>query len=202
MDVLRKEMRRLANRLPNLNVIFAGTTLFIPGCGTGKPYPDITPVYPPDGKPGYPGGGKPGYPGGPGGYGGNGCEQYVVKPGETLSHIAMYTGDSVMAIAQRNKLINPNLVYAGQVLIVCHGGIGHPPIGYPPIGKPPIGQPSDPGYPPTKPGYGCRDVHIVKPYETLYHIALMYGSNVYAIAARNNIANPNLVFAGQPICIP
>ena len=47
-----------------------------------------------------------------------------------------------------------------------------------------------------------RYVHIVQPGETLYRIAIRYGSSVQAIAAANGIVNVNLIYAGQQLVIP
>lgn len=170
-----------ANGIANPNFIYAGQKLVVPGCGgTGRP--------PVPGKPSDPGPGK-----NPGGS----CSTHVVKPGETLFGIAYMYGDSVAAISQRNGIANPNLVWAGQGLTVCGGG-------YTPPGPPP-GSGSGWGKPmPGKPGMGgaCRYTHIVKPGETLFSIAWRYGSSVYAVQSASGLANPNLIYAGQALCIP
>jgi LysM repeat protein len=43
--------------------------------------------------------------------------------------------------------------------------------------------------------------HIVQPGENLYRIALKYGTTIQAIAAANNIINPNWVYAGQRLIV-
>ncbi len=43
--------------------------------------------------------------------------------------------------------------------------------------------------------------HIVQPGENLYRIALKYGTTIQAIAAANNIINPNWVYAGQKLIV-
>jgi LysM repeat protein len=48
-------------------------------------------------------------------------------------------------------------------------------------------------------GYGT---HIVKPGETLYGIAAMYGVSVESIAAANKVVNPNYIYAGQTLIVP
>ncbi len=167
-----------ANGISNPNFIYSGQQLRIPGCGgTGQP---DTP-------------GKPTDPGKPN----QGCSTHVVKPGETLFGIAYAYGDSVAGLAQRNGIANPNLVWAGQRLTACRGGSG----GYVP------GKPADPGWGkplPGKPGMGgaCRYTHVVKPGETLFSIAYRYGVSVYAVQAASGLANPNLIYSGQALCIP
>jgi LysM repeat protein len=161
-----------ANKLANPNVIYAGQKLLIPGCQSGGgpyPYPTVPPGH---------------YPPPPTGD----CFTHIVKPGETLYGIAFGTGDSVAGIASRNKLVNPNLIYAGQRLTVCPKG------GYYP--DPGTGSP----YP--YPGGKCRVTHVVKPGETAFRLALLYKTSVSAIAAANGLSNPNLIYAGQVLCIP
>ncbi len=43
---------------------------------------------------------------------------YTVQPGDTLSAIARRFNSSVAAIAQANNIVNPNLIYVGQQLII------------------------------------------------------------------------------------
>ncbi len=54
-----------------------------------------------------------------------------------------------------------------------------------------------PGTPPPAPR-----THIVQPGDTLYRLALQYGTTVYAIAQANNIANINLIYVGQKLVVP
>ena len=45
-------------------------------------------------------------------------------------------------------------------------------------------------------------IYTVQAGDTLYSIALLYGSTVQAIADANNILNPNLIYPGSIILIP
>lgn len=109
-----------------------------------------------------------------------GCGTYhLVRPGETLSQIARYYGVSVQAIAQVNRIVNPNLIYAGSTLFI-------------PVGCPP---------PPPGPGH-CRAYYTVHWGDTLNQIAYHFGVNPWAIAHANHIYNLNLIYAGQTLCIP
>jgi LysM repeat protein len=47
-----------------------------------------------------------------------------------------------------------------------------------------------------------QTTYTVKPGDTLYSISRSYGVSVQAIAAANNIVNPNLIYAGQTLTIP
>ena len=51
-------------------------------------------------------------------------------------------------------------------------------------------------------GWGCSTYYTVQPGDTLSGIARWYGVSVHALAQANHISNPNLIFAGQTLCIP
>jgi LysM repeat protein len=50
--------------------------------------------------------------------------------------------------------------------------------------------------------YTCVAYHTVKFGETLNSISRLYGVSAQALMAANNIYNPNLIYAGQTLCIP
>ena len=109
---------------------------------------------------------------------------HVVRWGETLSSIALRYCTSTWAIARWNGIVNPNLIYAGQVLVIYPGCYA-------------------PCYcPPCCPTPGCPGVHYVRYGETLIGIARMYGISVWDIARLNGIYNLNLIYAGQRLLIP
>jgi LysM repeat protein len=110
---------------------------------------------------------------------------YVVQPGDTLSQIARSFNTSVAAIAVANNISNPNLIYAGQVLVIPTAG-----------GQPP--QPPTPTPPPT----GGTSTYVVQPGDTLSRIAVRFGTTVQELAVLNNLSNPNLIYAGQTLKIP
>jgi LysM repeat protein len=113
---------------------------------------------------------------------------YVVRPGDTLFRIALQHNTTVQAIAEANRIVNPNLIYVGQVLTIPGGGTGAPPA-------PPAPPPAPP--PPT----GTTS-YTVQPGDTLYRIALRFGTTAQAIAQLNNITNINLIYVGQVLRIP
>jgi LysM repeat protein len=100
---------------------------------------------------------------------------HVVQPGENLFRISLKYGTTVEAIAARNGIINPGLVYVGQELVIPQGG--------------------------GSPGTGGR-YHVVQPGETLWSIAMKYGTTPWKIAAANGIANINWIYAGRTLRIP
>jgi LysM repeat protein len=97
----------------------------------------------------------------------------------------MRYGTTVEDILAANGITNPSLIYVGQVLTIPTGGAPS--------------QPSQPVKP--APGTGDR-VHVVKPGENLFRIALRYNLDYYYLARYNNISNPSLVYVGQRILIP
>jgi LysM repeat protein len=139
-----------ANGLGNPDVIFAGQTLAIPGCG-GMPYPS-GPVYS-DYPMGHPHQGCGGY--------------YTVKPGDSLSEIAMYHGTTANDIAAANNLKYPYIIYSGQSLFIPCGGSGYYPVDHH-YGHPKKGhhQPPPPPKQETLHPAACpREVQIVQPKE-------------------------------------
>jgi LysM repeat protein len=50
--------------------------------------------------------------------------------------------------------------------------------------------------------YTCVAYHTVKFGDTLNSISRLYGVSVQALMVANNIYNPNLIYAGQTLCIP
>jgi LysM repeat protein len=98
---------------------------------------------------------------------------YIVVRGDTLSGIAAYYKTTVDAIVQANGIADPNVLYAGQRLVI-------------------------PGA--TQPG---KTLFYVAQYgDTLYKLARRYGTTVEAIASANNIADPNVLRVGQRLVIP
>lgn len=139
--------------------------------------------------------GMPGMPGMPA------PTYHLVRPGETLFSIGRLYGVSPWQIARTNWIPNPNLIFVGQVLYIIPGP-GPMPPGPGPF--PPGPGPFPPGPSPIGPwpGGGCTTVHAVRFGETLFSIGRLYGVNPWAIARANRLFNPNIIFAGQVLCIP
>ena len=51
-------------------------------------------------------------------------------------------------------------------------------------------------------GSNCVKYHLVQPGENLFRIGLQYGLTVEAVMQANGLYNPNVVYAGQSLCIP
>lgn len=80
------------NNIANPNLIYPGQVLRLPGCIVQPP-----PTQPPA------------------------TNTYVVVRGDTLSSIARHFGTTVNILAALNGISNPDLIYAGQVLILPAG---------------------------------------------------------------------------------
>ena len=102
---------------------------------------------------------------------------YVVQPGDTLYRIALNHGLTTQQLAQANGILNPSMIYAGQVLTIPDGS--------------------------SSPEAEVTSIsHLVEPGETLFRIAVKYGLSIQSVAQANNITNYDLVFAGQYLTIP
>ena len=102
---------------------------------------------------------------------------YVVQLDDTLSALANRYETTVQALVQANGIENPDLIHPGQRLVI-------------------------PSASPTPEPTTQEQVHVVQRGETLYRIAQFYGTTVQALAAANNLANPNLIHWGQKLIIP
>jgi len=125
-----------ANNIPNPNLIYVGQVLEIPGVGPTQtppiipPGPTTTPQPPPPTVAPTP------LPP---------TQTYVVQPGDTLTAIAARFGTTVQALVVANNIVNPNLIFVGQVLVIPGTGPVQP--------TPPI-QPTAPGVTPAPPPSG------------------------------------------------
>lgn len=99
---------------------------------------------------------------------------YTVQYGDTLAKIGQQFAVSPEAIIEVNGIINPNLIYAGQILNI----------------------------PTTSPETQESITHVVQWGETLSLIALRYGVQWLSIAEANGILPPYVVYAGQTLVIP
>src|SRR4051812_5403854 len=149
-----------ANNIANPNVIYAGRTLQIPDGFDATPAPPVNLS------------------------GSGGTQTYTVRSGDTLSGIAARYGTSVAALASRNGISNPNMIYVGQRLVV--GG----------------SAPSPGATTPTAPPASGSSTYSVRPGDTLSGIASRYGTTVSTLASLNGISNPNLIYVGQTLRLP
>ncbi len=129
------------------------------------------------------------------------AQTHTVGRGENLVSIARAYGLSPDELARQNDITNPNLIYAGQQLIIISGN------------APATAPESAPASVPTAvvlapapidaaPAATQGVQHLVQPGEYLASIATRYGVSWTAIAQANNIYDPDTVFAGQTLFIP
>lgn len=105
---------------------------------------------------------------------------YTVRKGDTLSHIALWYHTTVSELVNLNGIKNPNLIYPGQRILISNSS-----------GQDLCGQNS------------CGKILYKIHYgDTLSEIAQTFRCTVNEIAKLNNIANPNLIYAGSVIRIP
>lgn len=105
--------------------------------------------------------------------------RYVVQYGDTLSGIAARFGTTTRELARLNNVVNPNLIFAGQVLRIptADGDMNEG-----------VQQP-------------VRETYIVLPGDTLYWVAVRFGVTMNDLIRLNGIANPNRIFVGQRLVI-
>jgi LysM repeat protein len=121
---------------------------------------------------------------------------YTVQRGETLASIAQVYGITWGEIAAANGIANANQIYAGQQLIIP--GASAPGTA---AVAPPVAVASAETAPAPAASTGQR-THVVQAGEHLASIASAYGVSWPAIAAMNNISDPNQIYAGQTLVIP
>jgi LysM repeat protein len=164
-----------ANNISNTWQIFAGQRLIIPQRGqpavqptaapeqaTAAPQPTAQPAPEVD------------------------AQYHVIRWGESLSAIATRYGLTMRQLMDLNNINNPNLIYAGQRLVVSAGTA--------------TDSGSESNLPVTIRPSGIE--HVVQTGERLSGIAQLYGVSWLAIVELNSIPDPNRIEAGQTLLIP
>ena len=96
---------------------------------------------------------------------------YYVQAGDTLSAIATKFGTTVSILVSLNHISNPNVIYVGQKIYV---------------GEATQGQ---------------SNAYTVQAGDTLSGIAAKFGTTWQALAQKNGLANPNVIYVGQTLTI-
>lgn len=110
-----------------------------------------------------------------------GTTTITIQRGDTLSRLALEYNTTVQRLVELNNIANPNLIYAGNTLIVPSGETAEDSDGSSSSGQ---------------------TIYIVKAGDTLNQIAASFGVTARAIAVENNIRNINLIYIGQRLIIP
>jgi LysM repeat protein len=104
----------------------------------------------------------------------------VVRPGDTLSAIAVRNGTTVAVLVALNGLSDADRIYPGQRITL----------------PPPRSAGSATG------SQTATIIHVVRWGEHLTAIAARYGTTVAAIVRLNDLADPNRILAGQRLLVP
>lgn len=99
---------------------------------------------------------------------------YVVRRGDTLSGIAARYNTTVNNLVSLNNIENPNLIYPGEILRIQENSKN-------------VNEINDLNH----------VLYTVKRGDTLTSIARKYGVTISHIVELNQIANPNLIYAGE-----
>lgn len=105
---------------------------------------------------------------------------YTVRKGDTLSAIARKYQTTVQEIVRLNNIVNPNLIYSGQILRITTN------------------------IQDTQERENCEMgcvIYTVKRGDNLWNLSRKYGTTIQSIAQLNNIQNVNLIYPGQKLRI-
>ena len=105
---------------------------------------------------------------------------YVVQAGDTLTAIARRHRTTWPILVQVNRLLSPDALYVGQIIQI------------PAATSPPMGETEGGNY----------AVHVVRPGDTLFRVALQYSVSPWTLAAESRVANPALIYPGQELVVP
>ena len=108
---------------------------------------------------------------------------HVVARGENLSTIARSYGLSLQELAAYNGIVNPNLVYVGQQIVIPSSGMAPQTLAPAAVGELPNGD-----------GY-----YTVARGDTLSQVAKNYGMTTADLMRLNGVANPNSIWVGQQL---
>jgi LysM repeat protein len=107
---------------------------------------------------------------------------YVVQRGDTLANIAARLGVSMSTLADVNGILNANVIYVGQVLVVPAELVSAA------TGVDASAQ-------------STGSVYVIRRGDSLSSIAARHGTSVAALMSANGISNANRIYAGQRLVI-
>ncbi len=121
---------------------------------------------------------------------------YYVQPGDTLLNIASRFNTTVATLAQLNGIVNANLIYIGQRLMLPVPATGGAEGGIVPTSPPGLAETA-----PT-PEEPAPVTYVVQPGDNLYRISLRFNVSIQRLADINGITNYNQIFIGQVLTMP
>jgi spore germination protein len=101
--------------------------------------------------------------------------RYAVQPGDSLWGIANRYGTSLETLVRINNIINPALIYPGQVISI--------PVGF-------------------IPAAAGAFAYTIQPGDTLWLIAQRFGVSLQSLVAVNRLPEPSRLVPGQVITVP
>lgn len=110
---------------------------------------------------------------------------YVVQPGETLSGIAATTGIPLDRLVGANRLADPDVIRAGQVIRLA--------------GDAPSATDASV---PARPADQATADYVVQPGDTVWGIAVARGTTTDAMAQLNGLADQDQLQVGQHLLLP
>lgn len=100
--------------------------------------------------------------------------EYVVQPDDSLFNLSLRYGTTMATIGQRNRIVNPALLYAGMPLALQEG-------------------------PDTlKTGW----LYTVQPEDNLYRVAARFNISIFKLGKANQLTSISPLFPGQRLAIP
>ncbi|WP_191090945.1 LysM peptidoglycan-binding domain-containing protein [Serinicoccus hydrothermalis] len=112
----------------------------------------------------------------------------TVRPGDTLSHLAVRHGVSVEQLVDVNAISNTRLIYPGQVLRLPGSGGGSAPR-----------EQAAPAQRPSSSENSSGTTVTVRSGDTLTDIAARHGVSVAAIARANDLQDTRLIYPGEKL---
>ena len=127
---------------------------------------------------------------------------YTVRAGDTLYRIAVNNNTTVAVLSQLNNITNPALIYTGQVLqLPSSSDVVVTPTPFPEATDEPVAEATqEPDS--VEDEVVAGESYVIQPGDTLYRIATRFNTTMAVLQNLNNIANVNLIYAGQRLTLP
>ncbi len=123
--------------------------------------------------------------------------EYTVVRGDTLRVIAQRYQTTINALVLENGIVNPDIIYIGQVLRIPTGDTVPPPQAPIPTATLVI----TPSTSEPRTDTSSTSSYTIRTGDTLAKIALQFNTTVEALRTLNDIENPNLIYAGQTLLV-
>lgn len=125
-------------------------------------------------------------------------QTYTVVRGDTLRVIAQRYQTTIDALVRENGIVNPDIIYIGQILRIPTGETVAPSTLEAPVPTATLVITPSTSEPRTTTSTGS---YTIRQGDTLAKIALQFDTTVEALRTLNQIENPNLIYAGQTLMV-